>query len=184
LSPIIIWTTSKSSSAMRATGLPRDSFDLTTAQLVLPVAPEPEQIIAEMVALVRPGGMVALHEVDLVTHLCDPPLPAWSQLVQARLTYAQINGNDLFIGRRVARLLRAAGLVEVQIRSLVHVYHAGHARRTILVDFVENLRERLLVQGVVSEAGLLESLKQYLADSDTLVISHLVVQVWGRKLAH
>jgi hypothetical protein len=47
LSPIIIWTTSKSSSAMRATGLPRDSFDLTTAQLVLPVAPEPEQIIAE-----------------------------------------------------------------------------------------------------------------------------------------
>ncbi len=64
----------------RATGLPRASFDLATDRLALVVAPEPEQIIQEMVALVRPGGMVALHEGDFVSHLCDPPsLPghAW-----------------------------------------------------------------------------------------------------------
>ena len=40
----------------RATGLPRGSFDLATARLVLVNVPDPEEIVAEMVALVRPGG--------------------------------------------------------------------------------------------------------------------------------
>jgi SAM-dependent methyltransferase len=168
----------------RATGLPRASFDLATARLVLPLVPEPEQIVEEMVALVRPGGMVALHEGDFVAHVCDPPLAAWTRLVQALETFAQMNGNDLHIGRRVPRLLRATGLVDVQTRPLIHVYPPGHPRRPILVDFVENLRERLLAQGVLTEAELDElvaSLKQHLADPDTLVVSHLFFQVWGRK---
>ena len=36
----------------KATGLPRESFDLATARLVLVNVPEPERIIQEMVALV------------------------------------------------------------------------------------------------------------------------------------
>jgi SAM-dependent methyltransferase len=168
----------------RAAGLPRASFDLATARLVLVNVPEPEQIVAEMVALVRPGGMVALHEVDWVSHLCDPPLPALSRLVECLETYARMNGIDLFIGRRVPRLLRAAGLEEVQTRPLVHVYPPGHGRRMLLLQFAENLRERLLVQGVLAEAELdelLGALQQHLEDPDTLVVSHLYFQVWGRK---
>jgi len=48
----------------KATGLPRESFDLATARLVLVNIPEPERIIAEMAALVKPGGVVALHETE------------------------------------------------------------------------------------------------------------------------
>jgi ubiquinone/menaquinone biosynthesis C-methylase UbiE len=99
----------------RATGLPCASFDLAMARLVLVNVSEPEQIVAEMVALVRPGGVVALHEVDWVTQLCDPPLPALSRLMQVVETSAQLTGVDLFIGRRLPRLLRDTGLVEVQV---------------------------------------------------------------------
>jgi SAM-dependent methyltransferase len=115
-----------------ATGLPRASFDLTTARLVLVNVPEPEQIVAEMVALVRPGGMVALHEADYVSHLCDAPHPAWSRLMQALETYAQENGIDLFIGRRVPRLLREAGLMEVQTHPIVSLHPPGHAGRSTI----------------------------------------------------
>jgi ubiquinone/menaquinone biosynthesis C-methylase UbiE len=45
----------------RATGLPRNTFDLATARLVLVNIPRPEEVVTEMVALVRPGGVVALH---------------------------------------------------------------------------------------------------------------------------
>jgi SAM-dependent methyltransferase len=168
----------------RASGLPRASFDLATAQLVLVAVPQPEQIVAEMVALVRPGGVVALHEADYVAHVCDPPLPAWSRLMQALQTYAQMNGTDLFLGRRIPRMLRTAGLVDIQTHPLIHVYPPGHTRRVILVDFVENLRERLLAQGVLAKAemdDLLSALKRHLDDPDTLVVSHLFFQVWGRK---
>jgi SAM-dependent methyltransferase len=168
----------------RATGLPRASFDLATARLVLVAVPEPEQIVAELVDLVRPGGVVALHEADYVAHVCDPPLPAWSRLMQALQTYAQMTGTDLFLGRRIPRMLRNAGLVDIQTHPLIHVYPPGHTRRMILVDFVENLRERLLAQGVLAETemdDLLGALKRHLEDSDTLVVSHLFFQVWGRK---
>jgi ubiquinone/menaquinone biosynthesis C-methylase UbiE len=40
----------------KATGLPRGSFDLATARLVLVNVPAPEAIVAEMAALVKPGG--------------------------------------------------------------------------------------------------------------------------------
>jgi SAM-dependent methyltransferase len=168
----------------RATRLPRASFDLATARLVLVNMPEPEEIVAEMVALVRPGGVVALHEVDWVTHLCDPPLPAWDRLMQALETSAQLTGVDLFIGRRLPRLLRAAGLVEVQVQPRIQVNTPGNAYRMILVQFVVNLRERLLAQGLLAEAELVDlvaAVQHHLEDPETIVLSHLGFQVWGRK---
>ncbi len=40
----------------QATGLPRNTYDLATARLVLVNVPKPEAIVAEMAALVRPGA--------------------------------------------------------------------------------------------------------------------------------
>ena len=168
----------------KATGLARGSFDLAHARLVLVNVPGPEQVVAEMVALVRPGGVVAFHEADYVAHLCDPPLPAWSRLLEVLETYSRANGIDLFVGRRVGRMLRAAGLVDVQVHPVIHVYPYPHGRRTILLDFIENLRERILAQGVIAEAELADqvaSLRHHLDDPGTLVVSHLFFQAWGRK---
>jgi len=40
----------------RSTGLPKGSFDVATSRLVLGNVPQPEQIVAEAAALVRPGA--------------------------------------------------------------------------------------------------------------------------------
>src|ERR1700687_1840679 len=45
----------------KATGLPRVLFDVVHARLVLVNVPEPERVVEEMVALARPGGIVASH---------------------------------------------------------------------------------------------------------------------------
>jgi SAM-dependent methyltransferase len=170
----------------RTTGLPRGSFDLATARLVLVNVPNPEEVMAEMIALVRSGVVVALHEADWVAHVCDPPHPAWDRLKEALVAYSRSQGVDLFVGRRVAQMLHAAGLVDVQVNPLVHVYPPGHGRRQILLQFVENLRARLLAEGFVEEAELEEltgALGRHLEDQRTLVVSHLFFQVWGRKPA-
>lgn len=166
------------------TGLPREYFDLVTARLVLVNIPEPEKIVAEMVALVRRGGVVALHEADWIAHVCDPPLPAWDRLRQVLDAYSESKGMDLYIGRRVARILRDAGLVDVQTNPLIHTYGAGHSRRPIFLQFVKNLHERIVDQGLISEVEFAEcvaSLERHLDDVETLVVSHLFIQAWGRK---
>jgi len=168
----------------RSTGLPRASFDLATARLVLVNVPQPEEIVAEAAALVRPGGCVAFHEADYVSHVCDPPLEAWTTLVDLLTSYSERNGIDPFIGRKLPRLLRDAGLIEVRVNPIIHVYPPGHGRRSILLDFAENLTDRILAQKLVGERELSDmkaTLRQHLANPDTLVVSHLFFQAWGRK---
>ena len=168
----------------RATGLPRGAFDVATARLVLVNVPRPEQIVAEAVALVRPGGMVAFHEADWVSNLCDPPLLAWTRLTELFDAYSRSNGVDLFIGRKLPRLLRQAGLLDVRVSPLVHVYPPGHGRRSIMLDFVENLSERLLAQKLVAERELRDlklALKRHIENPETLIVSGLFFQAWGRK---
>jgi len=167
-----------------ATGLPREKFDLATARLVLVNVPEPEKIVAEMTALVRSGGVVALHEADWSAHVCDPPLPAWDRLKQALVSYSEAKGIDLYIGRRIARMLRNAGLMDVQVNPLIHIYGPDHSRRPIFLQFVNNLHERIVAEGLISEAEFTEciaSLERHLGEPETLVVSHLFIQAWGRK---
>jgi ubiquinone/menaquinone biosynthesis C-methylase UbiE len=167
-----------------STGLEAQSFDFATARLVLVNVPEPEKIVAEMVALVKPGGVVALHEADWIAHLCDPALPEWDRLMQALVTYSKENGIDLYIGRRIARMLRAAGLTDIRLNPLVHVYEPDHSRRPIFLQFVHNLRDRIVERGLLSEPEFAEcysSLERHISDPNTFVMSHIFVQAWGRK---
>ena len=168
----------------RSTGLSRAAFHLATSRLVLVNVPQPEQIVAEAAALVRPGGWVAFHEADYVSHVCDPPLDAWTRLVELLQTYSERNGIDPLIGRKLPRLLREAGLIDVRVNPLIHVYPPGHGRRSILLDFAENLSERIIAEKLVGERELTDlkgALSRHLADPNTLVVSHLYFQAWGRK---
>ena len=168
----------------RSTSLPRGAFDLATSRLVLVNVPHPEQIVAEAVALARPGGWVAFHEADYVSHVCDPPSAAWSRLIELLQTYSALNGIDPLIGRKLPRLLREAGLMDVRVNPIIHVYPPGHGRRNLLLDFSENLSDRLVAQKLVGSlelSALKADLSKHLEDPDTLVVSHLYIQSWGRK---
>jgi len=170
----------------RATGLPRASFDVATSRLVLVNIPRPEEVVAEAVALVRPGGWLAFHEADYVSLVCDPPLKAWTALVDLIVAYSERNGIDPFVGRKLPRLLREAGVSEVVTKPIIRTYPAGHPRRRLLLDFADNLTTRVLAQGLVSEPDLAEmksALAQHLDDPDTFVVSHLGIQAWGRSPA-
>ena len=167
-----------------STGMPGDIFDLVHARLVLVNIPNAEAVVGEMVRLACPGGMVASHEADYLPHLCDPPLRAWDRLFQIYRDYSSANGIDLFIGRRTHRLFREAGLVNIEVNPVIHVYPQGHNRRTIFWDFLQNVRDSIVEQGLIADSEfseLLAELKEHLDRRDTLVVSHLFFQLWGRK---
>lgn len=170
----------------RASGLPRASFDLVHARLVLVNVPEPGEIVQEMIALARPGGVVASHEADYLPHRCDPPHPSWDRLLEVYEAHSRDSGIDLFIGRRTHGLFHAAGLVDIRVRPLIHVYPFGHPRRSILIDFIHNVRARLLAGGLIGEDELdahVRAVEEHLARPDVLVVSHMFFQVWGQRPA-
>ncbi|MBZ9656692.1 methyltransferase domain-containing protein [Phyllobacterium lublinensis] len=165
------------------TRLPRASFDGAHMRLVLVNVPKPELIVREMVSLVRPGGWIASFEADFLAHICDPPLPAWSRLLEAYTAYSAAQGIDLFIGRRTHRLFREAGVIDIRTDAVVHVYPPGHDRRTILLDFINNVRDRLVDGDFIGRRDLeqdLAALDLYLSRPDTMVTSHMFFRLCGR----
>ncbi len=145
--------------------------------------PKPELIVRELVSLVRPGGWVASFEADFVAHNVDPPSPEYSRLLAAFQAHAQAQGIDLYLGRRTHRLFREAGLTDINVDAVVHVYPVGHSRRLIFRDFVNNVREKLIDGGFISRDELerdLHLFEEKLADPEVLLISHLFFRLWGR----
>ncbi len=72
--------------------LPAESFDLVHARLLLINLPGPAPFVTTMVELARPGGWVALEDVDADAFVCDPPHTAWDTLRDAFLAVAAAHG--------------------------------------------------------------------------------------------
>ncbi len=99
----------------RQTGLPQGTFDLVHARTLLVTIPDPAEVVAEMARLARPGGWVAGQEPDVGFALCYPPLPAWDRLLDLFRDSFSRSGADFRTGRRLAELLREAGIEQVEV---------------------------------------------------------------------
>jgi SAM-dependent methyltransferase len=168
----------------RRTGLPSSRFDLLHERLLLINVPDPESVLAEMIRLTRPGGVIAVQEVDTVSWLCEPPHPAWDRLLDAWKTIGSNLGKDLFIGRRLPALLEGAGLCDVGAHVHALVYRGSHLYKMHLIWFIELGRDRILELGLFSPrelSELVDGLRRHLEQPSVLVLSHLLFQAWGRR---
>ena len=168
----------------RHTGLPAESFDLVHTRTLLVTIPEPAEVVAEMVRLARPGGLVASQEADAAFSICYPPLPEWDRLWSLFLASFPRAGADLRLGRRLTELFREAGLTDVGATVYASCYPAGHSRRTVIPDLVRSLHPVILSLGLAGERELADvdaAVRAHLADPRTLIMPHLLVTAWGRK---
>jgi hypothetical protein len=94
------------------------------------------------------------------------------------------NGADWRIGRRLAELYRAAGLVDVKVEAQADVYPHGHTRRTVRVDLIRSMRPHAVEIGLATEQELDELIDAALAHLDNpevVVMPSLAFLVSGRK---
>lgn len=167
-----------------ATSLPHESFDLAHERLVLIVSPEPEQVLAEMVRLVRPGGIVAAQDYHTgKTGLCHPPHPAFDLLVELFCATYRARGLDPYIGPRLPALLRGAGLVDVRMHGHTRV-QPGAERFEALAALFGAVRDQVVHLGLVTDAEyarLLDELGAHMRQPEAIFVQWVLVQAWGRK---
>jgi SAM-dependent methyltransferase len=167
-----------------ATGIAKNSLDLVHERLVLMHVPNREDFIAEMLTLLRPGGTIALEDVDNTSWLCHPMHPSWTALFDAFHATFHKSGGDGFLGRRLPALLRGAGVRDVQTKVHTDVLEIGDYRRTHLLSLVDSIRGKIVEVGVLADSEIerhRQALAAHLADPATTVIEKLLVQSWGTK---
>lgn len=166
------------------TGLPRGAFDLVHVRFVFAPVGRDEELLREMLALARPGAILAIQEPDATSWNCFPPRPAWDRLKAAILAAFARGGGDFNAGQRTYTMLRAAGLEAVRLRAAVIALHDRHPYMRLPIQFATSLRHRILEGGLLAEAeldDLLAECERIVDDPDTFVLSFVVTQAWGRK---
>jgi SAM-dependent methyltransferase len=169
-----------------ASDLPSESFDLAHARLLLVNVREPQRVVDEMAALVRPGGVVAVQDVDWISWTCEPAHPAWDRLRDALAQMRRDAGLDVHIGRRLPAMLARAGIVDIRVDVHTPVLRRGDPDHRLLLTFVQLHRQRLVTGGhlVAPEIdALCAALGEHLDRDDTLSIYALFFQAWGHKAA-
>jgi SAM-dependent methyltransferase len=163
------------------TGLPDGCFDVVHERLLLVNVPRPADVVAEMVRLTRPGGRVAVQDVDWISWTCEPAHPDWPRLTAAA---AEAWSGDVHIGRRLPALLRDAGLVDVGVQAHIRVFRPGDPYHRLLLRFAEIHRERIVECGALTAAeldGCVERLGAHLDAPGTVTLYATLFQAWGRR---
>lgn len=166
------------------TELPRETFDLVHVRFVFAAVGRDDDLLAEALALTRPGGVLAIEEPDATPWSCYPSRPAWDRLKGVILTAFGQGGGDFNAGQRTFGMLRRAGLEDVQARAGAIALHDRHPYMRLPIQFATSLRQRILGAGLLAEAeldDLLAECEQIAQDPDTFVLTFIVTQVWGRK---
>src|SRR5262249_59936372 len=126
----------------------------------------------------------APQDFDPASYVCQPEHPSWTVLLSLwNDTFHAAGGNES-VGRSLARLLRRAGVANIQMKAHVEIAQVGEYRRTHLLSLIESMRDVLLGSGRLKEAELREhiaALSEHLADPATTLIDKLLVQAWGQN---
>jgi len=119
---------------------PDGSFDVAYAHQVLQHLRERGLALSEMLRVVKPGGVVAVREVDWSTVAYFPRDPWIERFIEVHLRTWYRNGGEPQVGRQLRALFNAAGVASLEITASVWCY----ATREETVEWGESYADRLL----------------------------------------
>jgi SAM-dependent methyltransferase len=163
---------------------PAGPFDLVHARLVLVHVPQRAAALAAMIRALRPGGWLVLEDADpaLQPLSCPDEYGPAQQLANRlrqgfRALLAQ-RGAELAYGRTLPRVLREAGLVDVEADAFFPI--AAPACTALEAATVEQIRDRMVAAGIATDAEIDEHLANVATGRLDLATAPLV-SAWGRK---
>jgi len=87
-----------------------DSFDVVHAHQVLQHLDDPVRALREMRRVTRPGGLVAVRDVDFGTAVAHPPVPDWLEIYEPTV---RCMGGEPHAGRHLLAWAHEAGFTDV-----------------------------------------------------------------------
>ncbi|MBB5953658.1 SAM-dependent methyltransferase [Saccharothrix tamanrassetensis] len=135
---------------------PAGSFDLVHTRSALKHLPEREEVLAELVRWIAPGGW--LVTVDGYWFPSDETAnPGWAKVVQAVVDRMNAQGGDMRWTRRLPALVARLGLADVSVRlapSLAGWDGWGEQHHEWLRATVEQIGPVLVADGLLAEDDL------------------------------
>ena len=124
------------------------SFDAVFAHQVLQHLRQPDAAIAEMLRVLRPGGLIAVRDVDWGTVAYWPADPWIDRFIEVHLRTWTQNGGDPLIGRKLRALFNATSATQLRITAS----HWCYATPADTEEWAESYAQRLLTSPMGARA--------------------------------
>lgn len=102
-----------------------DEFDAVVGRLVLLYTPEPDEVVRKFAGLVRPGGVVAVMELELTAGGSIPPTELTDRTAYWISEGFRRSGLDAGLGARLTEVMRRAGLDGATVLGLQGYHPPG-----------------------------------------------------------
>jgi SAM-dependent methyltransferase len=130
------------------------SFDLVHARLLLVIVPERERALANMIAGLKPGGLIVCEEFDSLSMAPDATInPAETEL-KSLVAMRQImprRGVNVRYGRLLHGRLRQLGCVDVRASGRLAMWQGGSDGARLLRSNIMQLRTDMIESGLITE---------------------------------
>lgn len=163
---------------------PAGPFDLIHARLVLVHVADRDAALRSMVRSLRPGGWLLLEDADpaLQPLICPdeygPEQELANRLRRGFRQLLQQRGADLAYGRKLPRLLRGAGLADVQADAYFPI--TSPACAVLEAATVHQVRDKLVAAGLATEEEIERHLA-YIASGPADLATSPMISAWGRR---
>ncbi|MBI4238736.1 MAG: class I SAM-dependent methyltransferase [Deltaproteobacteria bacterium] len=104
-------------------------FDLIYLRLLLSHLTAPATLLQRLRKHLKPGGTIAIEDVDFDGHRCAPACPAFARYVALYKTVARQRGADATIGPKLEGMVRAAGYHDIEVSSVTPVFTTGEGKQ-------------------------------------------------------
>jgi SAM-dependent methyltransferase len=159
--------------------LPDAAFDLAHARNLLIHLPSPLDALRRLLSAVRPGGWIAIGDVDFTTIELSPSSAAWERTRSAFWDAAIGAGWDIRYGARLLTDLQALELADLQGEYVVRDERGGSPSADLFAHTLERLRERMLSLGAAVDD--LNEAQRALRDADVGFRTPSTSIGWGRR---
>jgi SAM-dependent methyltransferase len=163
--------------------LAESGFDLAFARMLLMHLRDPTRVARLMVAAVRPGGIVAVEDLNFSGSFTYPSCPAYDRRVEWYRETVRRRGGDADVGPRLPALLSSVGLTDIRVQVVQPAFLDGPFKHLQELSMVKQ-KAAVVAAGVASadeyDAAHAELLT-FTTDPTTLVAAPRLIQAWGRR---
>jgi len=158
-------------------------YDLIYVRFLLTHLPERERVVPKLLRALRPGGALAVEDINFEGYVSHPANSAHDRYVALYREVVRRRGGNADIGPKLLAMFARAGLQDFGL-NIVYPEHKEGSGKEISVLTMIGISEAVLAEKLIEEQELRDvvaELDRYTRDPLSIVCGPRVFQVWGRR---
>ncbi len=158
-------------------------FDVVYSRFLLTHLSDPAGAVAAFFQHLRPGGVVAVEDIDFSGYFSYPESNAFRRYQALYCATVSRRGGDPNIGPRLPSLLERAGFEDIGVSVVQPVGTRGEVKLLNPIT-MENIAGAVLEDGLATREEIddvVRELYEFAANPSTVAGLPRIVQAWGRR---